>query len=57
MPMTTQYRELLISIYLDWCNNYISVEKLAEHNGLTKEQGEALVNLARKVTFSNHPDA
>lgn len=57
MPMTIQYRELLISIYLDWYNNYASVETFAEHNGLTKEQGEALINLARQVYNSDHPDA
>ena len=57
MPMTIQYRELLISIYLDWYNNYALVETFAEHNGLTKEQGEALINLARQVYNSDHPDA
>lgn len=50
-------RDTLISIYLDWFNNYLSVETFAEHNGLTTEQAQALINLARDVARSEHPEA
>lgn len=49
-------REYLKSVYLDYLNNYIGVSKFAEHNGLTFEQAYELINLARIVFNSEHPD-
>ena len=50
-------RDTLVGIYLDWFNNYASTETFAEHNGLTPEQGAALLALAREVARTEHPDA
>ena len=50
-------RETLIAVYLDWRNNYLTVEKYAEHNGLTTEHAGALIALAREVFDSKHPEA
>ena len=50
-------RNNLIDIYLDWRNNYLTYDVFAEHNGLTVEQGTALIELARAVFNSQHPDA
>lgn len=50
-------RDTLTEIYRDWFNNYASTEKFAEHNGLTPEQGAALLTLAREVARTEHPDA
>jgi hypothetical protein len=55
--MDSIMREILISAYLDYVNNYLTVEKYAEHNGLTTEQGTILINLAREVYNSKHPEA
>ncbi len=52
-----QARDYLIEAYLDYRNNYLTVEKFAEHNGLTTAQGEAFVTLAKAVFESNHPEA
>ena len=49
-------REQLAAVYLDWRNNYLSVAKFAEHNGLTEKQGEALVYLMSEVFHSKHPE-
>lgn len=49
-------RESLIEIYLDWFNNYLSVETYADHNGLEVDQASALITLARSVYNSEHPD-
>lgn len=49
-------RESLIEIYLDWFNNYLSVETYAEHNGLEVVHASALITLARNVYNSEHPD-
>lgn len=50
-------RETLIAAYLDFRNNYLTVEKYAEHNGLTEEQAYKLIDLAKQVFESEHPDA
>ena len=54
--MTPSARTQLIEIYLDYRNNYLTVSKFAEHNGLSLEHGSALIDLARKVFQSEHPD-
>jgi hypothetical protein len=50
-------RDTLINVYLDFVNNYLTVAKYAEHQGLTEAQGEALIKLAREVFNSSHPEA
>ena len=37
----------LQDFYLDWINNYLTVEKMAEHNELTVEDTVTLINLGR----------
>ena len=37
----------LQEFYLDWINNYITLEKIAEHNELTAEDTATLINLGR----------
>lgn len=49
-------RQKLIDTYLDWWNNYASIGTYADHNGLTFEQAKELIDLARKVYNSPHPD-
>lgn len=56
MQYQIQARDYLAAIYLDWLNNYVSVEKFAEHNGLSVAQAMPLINLARDVFDSKHPD-
>ena len=41
--MSNQLKEF----YLDWVNNYLTVEKMAEHNELTVEDTATLINLGR----------
>ena len=50
-------RDYLTKVFLDWLNNYASVHTFAEHHGLTREQAENLVKLAKNVIESEHPDA
>jgi hypothetical protein len=49
-------RDQLIKIYLDYVNNYLTIEKFAEHSGLHFDQAESLLALARAVFNSEHPD-
>lgn len=51
-----QARNYLIELYLDYRNNYLTVEKFSEHNGLTTIQGTTLLAVAECVFDSKHPD-
>lgn len=53
----TIHRQLLIDTYLDWRNNYLTVARFAEDIGLSEEQAKRLIELARDVFNSEHPDA
>ena len=37
----------VIDFYLDWLNNYLTVEKIAEHHGLDLDDAKALINMGR----------
>ncbi len=50
-------RDTLIKAYLAYLNNYLTVEKYAENNGLTVAQANIVLNLGRELFNSKHPDA
>lgn len=50
-------REALIGMYLDWVNNYLSLELWAEHNGMSLAQAEQLMYVAREVHETPHPES
>ena len=50
-------REQLIDDYLDFVNNYLTVSLFAEHRGLTEGQARILLDLAKMVFNSPHPEA
>lgn len=54
MIESASYR--LNEIYVDYLNNYLTIEKFAEHNGLTKEHAASVLNAGRYVHEGNHPD-
>ena len=37
----------LRDFYLDWFNNYLTVEKIAEHHGIGVDDAEALIKMGR----------
>jgi hypothetical protein len=50
-------RTQLIDIYLDYWNNYLTHERYAECNGLRVNEAITLIDLARSVFNSNHPES
>lgn len=50
-------REQLSADYLDWLNNYLSVELFAEHRGLTVAEAKMLITLGTLCFENNHPEA
>jgi adenine-specific DNA glycosylase len=37
----------LQTFYLDWVNNYLTVDKIAEHNEITVKDAELFIELGR----------
>lgn len=50
-------REQLFSEYTDWVNNYLTVEKFAEHRGLRVQEAFLLLTLAEICFKENHPES
>lgn len=46
----------LIAMYLDYVNDYLTVSRYADNNGLTYEEAKALIDLARKVYMRRYVD-
>jgi hypothetical protein len=49
-------RNQLINIWLDFHNDYLTLEKYADHHHITVEQAITLIGLARAVFESPHPE-
>lgn len=49
-------RQELANIYLDWKNNFVSIQGFAEHYGLYVHEAEILLDLARECFNTKHPD-
>ena len=49
-------RNQLINIWLDFHNDYLTPETYADHHHTTPEQARALIDLARAVYNSPHPE-
>lgn len=50
-------REQLKNVYLDWVNNYVSIDTFSDHYGLHKHEAETLIELARCIYNNPHPEA
>jgi hypothetical protein len=50
-------RESFHKVYLDWVNNYLTIEKFAEHYGLHINEAESLINLSKTIFENNHPES
>jgi len=49
-------RQVLTDVYLEFRNDYLTVEKYAEHNGLRVNEAENLLKIASDVFYSMHPE-
>lgn len=54
--MGEKFKQQLIEMYLDFRNNYLTVAKWAEHNGLYEDDAEAIINAARHIINAPHPE-
>lgn len=50
-------REQLVAEYLNFVNNYLTVDVFSEHRGLTLAEGQMLIDLGRSCHNNPHPEA
>ena len=50
-------RESLLEMYFDYVNNYLTMEKFAEHRGLYVYEAAVLIDLAKRCLAAPHPDS
>jgi hypothetical protein len=48
MKKTIFLRDYLADLYLDWVNNFLSIERFAEYYGLDEDDAKALLEIAKK---------
>lgn len=52
--MGVPIKTLLNDLYLDWVNNYITIEKMSEVHGLSREDMGILIDLGRKINHAEY---
>jgi hypothetical protein len=48
MPKIIYLRDTLADLYLDWINNFLTIEKFSEYYGLNENDAIDLLKLAKK---------
>jgi hypothetical protein len=46
-------KQELIKFYLDWVNNYLTIQKMSDDYGFTWEQTDCLIQIGRQLHESN----
>ena len=45
----TNKRDLVERLYLDWFNNFLTIERFAEYYNMTVEHAEKVIEIGRKM--------
>ena len=48
MKKIVYLRDALADLYLDWVNNFLTIERFSEYYGLDEEDSKELLKLAKK---------
>lgn len=48
MPKIKYLRDYLADVYLDWVNNFLTLERFAEYYGLDESDAKQLLAIAKK---------
>jgi len=48
MKKIVYLRDTLADLYLDWVNNFLTIERFSEYYGLDEEDSKELLKLAKK---------
>lgn len=50
-------RDYMHKIYLQWINDFLTIEKFAEFHGLYVDEAQALIDASRLIFERPHPEA
>ena len=50
-------KQNLQHVFLDWFNNFLTVEKFAEHYGLTEAQAAQVIELGKQIHEAQFSEA
>jgi hypothetical protein len=50
-------RDTLAALYLEWVNDYVSLQTFAAHKGLTLNEALLLLEVAKSCFENIHPEA
>lgn len=50
-------REFMHKLYLQWINDFLTVEAFAAYHGLYVDEAQALIDTARLMFERQHPEA
>jgi len=48
MKKTIYLRDYLADVYLDWVNNFLTIERFSEYYGLEEDDARKLLEIAKK---------
>lgn len=54
--MHTEFQNMVESYYLDYVNNYLTIEGFASGNGITLESAKLIIELGRKINLDTFLD-
>lgn len=49
MEEAVNIRENLIEVYIDWCNNFVTIPAFADYYGLSEEESKQVIELGKKI--------
>lgn len=49
MSLIQETRDTLQKVYLEWVNDYLTTQQMAEHYGLNFNEMDALVDMGRRI--------
>lgn len=56
MPETITMRQQFVEWYLDYCNDFISIDGFAEYFGISVYQAKQIIQLGREIMDQKHPE-
>ena len=49
-------KDVLDDIYIDWFNNFLTIERYAEYHEIEEDHARTLINMCRNLHHKKHQD-
>lgn len=56
-PLGNNLQKTVVAFYLDYLNNFLTVQALADHYGISKENAEKLIEVGKDIHFNGDTNA